>query len=140
LIWTWSNPAESTPTSGIWSLPRPCLCKPPLIMDAVCRNITIVGEAARKLDEPFQRAHPQRPWSRTIGAEHRHARLRVPQSRVYRTGFADEIEPQAVRQAGRASLTPAPQYTSISGYFPPDGRTSPWPASPFRSSPTVPAM
>jgi uncharacterized protein with HEPN domain len=25
----------------------------PLIMDAVCRNITIIGEAARKLDEAF---------------------------------------------------------------------------------------
>jgi uncharacterized protein with HEPN domain len=33
----------------------------PLIMDAVCRNITIIGEAARKLDEPFQRAHPEIP-------------------------------------------------------------------------------
>jgi uncharacterized protein with HEPN domain len=29
----------------------------PLIMDAVCRNITIIGEAARKLDDAFQRAH-----------------------------------------------------------------------------------
>ncbi len=25
----------------------------PLIMDAVCRNITIIGEAARRLDEAF---------------------------------------------------------------------------------------
>jgi uncharacterized protein with HEPN domain len=40
----------------------------PLIMDAVCRNITIIGEAARKLDEPFQRAHPEIPWSGIIGA------------------------------------------------------------------------
>ena len=28
----------------------------PLIMDAVCRNITIIGEAARKLDDSFQQA------------------------------------------------------------------------------------
>ena len=40
----------------------------PLIMDAVCRNITIIGEAARKLDEPFQRVHPEIPWSGIIGA------------------------------------------------------------------------
>jgi uncharacterized protein with HEPN domain len=40
----------------------------PLIMDAVCRNITIIGEAARKLDDSFQRAHPEIPWSGMIGA------------------------------------------------------------------------
>ena len=39
----------------------------PLIMDAVCRNITIIGEAARKLDDAFQRAHPEIPWSGIIG-------------------------------------------------------------------------
>jgi uncharacterized protein with HEPN domain len=39
----------------------------PLVMDAVCRHITIIGEAARKLDEPFQRAHPEIPWSGIIG-------------------------------------------------------------------------
>jgi uncharacterized protein with HEPN domain len=40
----------------------------PLIMDAVCRNITIIGEAARKLDDAFHRAHPEIPWSGIIGA------------------------------------------------------------------------
>ncbi len=40
----------------------------PLIMDAVCRNITIIGEAARRLDESFHRAHPEIPWSGIIGA------------------------------------------------------------------------
>jgi len=39
-----------------------------LIMDAVCRNITIIGEAARRLDEPFRRAHPEIPWSSLVGA------------------------------------------------------------------------
>jgi len=39
-----------------------------LIMDAVCRNITIIGEAARRLDEEFQRSHPEIPWSSIIGA------------------------------------------------------------------------
>jgi uncharacterized protein with HEPN domain len=40
----------------------------PLVMDAVCRNITIIGEAARQLDESFHRAHPEIPWSGIIGA------------------------------------------------------------------------
>jgi uncharacterized protein with HEPN domain len=40
----------------------------PLIMDAVCRNVTIIGEAARRLDESFHRAHPEIPWSGIIGA------------------------------------------------------------------------
>jgi uncharacterized protein with HEPN domain len=39
-----------------------------LIMDAVCRHIAIIGEAARRLDEEFQRAHPEIPWSGIIGA------------------------------------------------------------------------
>ena len=39
-----------------------------MIMDAVCRNITIIGEAARKLDDSFRRAHPEIPWSGIIGA------------------------------------------------------------------------
>lgn len=40
----------------------------PLIMDAIRRNITIIGEAARKLDEPFRRKHTEIPWSGIIGA------------------------------------------------------------------------
>ena len=40
----------------------------PLIMDAVCRNITIIAESALKLDEPFRQAHPEIPWSGLIGA------------------------------------------------------------------------
>jgi uncharacterized protein with HEPN domain len=39
-----------------------------MIMDAVCRNIAIIGEAARKLDESFQQAHPEIPWSGIVGA------------------------------------------------------------------------
>ena len=37
-------------------------------MDAVCRNITIIGEAARKLDDSFHREHSEIPWSGIIGA------------------------------------------------------------------------
>jgi uncharacterized protein with HEPN domain len=39
-----------------------------LVMDAVCRNITVIGEAARKLDDDFRRDHPEIPWSGLIGA------------------------------------------------------------------------
>jgi len=40
----------------------------PLIMDAICRNITIIGEAARQLDESFRQKHAEVPWSGLIGA------------------------------------------------------------------------
>ena len=40
----------------------------PLIMDAICRNITIIGEAARQLDESFRQTHTEIPWSGIIGA------------------------------------------------------------------------
>ncbi len=34
----------------------------PMIQDAVCRNLEIIGEAARRFDEPFRIAHPEIPW------------------------------------------------------------------------------
>jgi uncharacterized protein with HEPN domain len=37
-------------------------------MDAICRNITIIGEAARQLDESFRKKHTEIPWSGLIGA------------------------------------------------------------------------
>lgn len=33
-----------------------------------CRNITIIGEAARNPDGDFRRTHPEIPWSSLIGA------------------------------------------------------------------------
>jgi uncharacterized protein with HEPN domain len=39
-----------------------------LVMDAVCRQITIIGEAARRVEEPFRRAHPEIPWAGLVGA------------------------------------------------------------------------
>ena len=32
-----------------------------VVNDAVCRNLEIIGEAARKLDEGFRAAHPEIP-------------------------------------------------------------------------------
>jgi uncharacterized protein with HEPN domain len=34
----------------------------PLVHDAVCRNLEIMGEAARKVDEAFRAAYPEIPW------------------------------------------------------------------------------
>jgi uncharacterized protein with HEPN domain len=40
----------------------------PLVLDTVCRNITVIGEAARTIDSTFHLAHPEIPWSGLIGA------------------------------------------------------------------------
>src|SRR6266545_7357595 len=34
----------------------------PLVNDGVCRNLEIIGEAARRFDETFRSAHPEIPW------------------------------------------------------------------------------
>ena len=33
-----------------------------LVHDAVCRNLEIIGEAARRFDEAFRLGHPEVPW------------------------------------------------------------------------------
>jgi uncharacterized protein with HEPN domain len=33
-----------------------------LLLDAVCRNLEILGEASRKVGQEFRAAHPQIPW------------------------------------------------------------------------------
>ncbi len=38
----------------------------PLLVDAVCRNLEIIGEAAAKLDPHFRQAHPEVPWRQVI--------------------------------------------------------------------------
>jgi uncharacterized protein with HEPN domain len=38
----------------------------PLVVDAVCRNLEIIGEAASKLDPPFRQAHSEIPWRSII--------------------------------------------------------------------------
>jgi uncharacterized protein with HEPN domain len=34
----------------------------PVVHDAVCRNLEIIGEAARRLDDAFRAAHAGIPW------------------------------------------------------------------------------
>ena len=33
-----------------------------LVHDAVCRNLEVIGEAARRFDDAFRAAHPEIPW------------------------------------------------------------------------------
>jgi uncharacterized protein with HEPN domain len=40
----------------------------PIVLDAVCRNLEIIGEAAGKLDESYRKAHPEIPWRSIIDA------------------------------------------------------------------------
>ena len=34
----------------------------PVVNDAVCRNLEILGEAARRIDDDFRASHPEIPW------------------------------------------------------------------------------
>ncbi len=39
-----------------------------IIFDAVIRELEIIGEAAGKIDEEFQKQYPDIPWRKIIGA------------------------------------------------------------------------
>ena len=39
----------------------------PMLVDAVCRNLEIIGEAASKLDAEFRTRHSEVPWRNIIG-------------------------------------------------------------------------
>jgi uncharacterized protein with HEPN domain len=38
-----------------------------MVQDPVLRNFEIIGEAAKRLDEPYRLAHPQIPWRALAG-------------------------------------------------------------------------
>lgn len=42
----------------------------PLLQDGLVRQLTIVGEAARRLSPTLQEAHPEIPWSDIVGMRH----------------------------------------------------------------------
>jgi uncharacterized protein with HEPN domain len=42
-----------------------------LVIDAVARNLEIIGEAARQLPEEFRNAHTQIPWTQIAGLRNR---------------------------------------------------------------------
>jgi uncharacterized protein with HEPN domain len=39
-----------------------------MVLDAVCRNLEILGEAAKRMDPEFRAAHPEIPWRKMAGA------------------------------------------------------------------------
>ena len=42
-----------------------------LVIDAVARNLEIIGEAARQLPEEFKQIHTQIPWNQIAGLRNR---------------------------------------------------------------------
>jgi len=40
-------------------------------IDAVIRNLTVIGEAANRLSQEFKNRHPDVPWHRIVGLRHR---------------------------------------------------------------------
>ena len=41
---------------------RPAWTSVRVVHDAVCRNLEIIGEAARRFDDGFRADHPEIPW------------------------------------------------------------------------------
>jgi len=41
----------------------------PMIQDAVVWNLEIIGEATRRLAQPFRTAHPELPWPKMDGIQ-----------------------------------------------------------------------
>lgn len=65
-----------------------------IVMDAVCRNLQIIGEAARKMDETFKQAHPEVPWRDAVG-------LRNVIVHVY-----DDLVPGMIREVVERDIPP----------------------------------
>jgi uncharacterized protein with HEPN domain len=42
-----------------------------LVIDAVARNLEIIGEAVRQLPEDFRQVHPEIPWTQIAGLRNR---------------------------------------------------------------------
>jgi uncharacterized protein with HEPN domain len=62
-----------------------------LVQDAVMREITIIGEAARHISSSLKKANPEIPWSSIIGMRniliHEYFEIDVPE--VWKTVQAD---------------------------------------------------
>jgi uncharacterized protein with HEPN domain len=39
----------------------------PMVQDAILRNFEVIGEAAKRLDDTYRRAHPEVPWRALAG-------------------------------------------------------------------------
>lgn len=72
-----------------------------LIQNAVMRQIQIIGEAARKISQPYRQENPDIPWNGIIGMRHRlvHEYFRIIPERVWDVvdkdipGLIEIIEP-----------------------------------------------
>lgn len=42
-----------------------------MVVDAVVRNLEVIGEAAKRLPESFQNKHPEIPWRQIAGLRNR---------------------------------------------------------------------
>jgi len=62
-----------------------------LVQSAVLVPLEIIGEAARRVSEETQRAHPEIPWVQMIGMRNRliHEYFQVDLARVWETVQAD---------------------------------------------------
>jgi len=58
-----------------------------LLQNATMRLITIIGEAAGKVSDEFQKKHPEIPWREMTGMRHRlvHDYFKIDVSRVWDT-------------------------------------------------------
>ena len=58
-------------TSYIGAMDKDSFLKDTRTVDAVVRNLEIIGEAASRIPEDFKTIHPQIPWRRAIGLRNR---------------------------------------------------------------------
>lgn len=67
-------------------------------IDAVTRNLEIVGEAARQMDESMKSRYPDIPWHRIVGLRHRivHDYFGVDVSLIWTIASKDALELSAI--------------------------------------------
>jgi len=46
---------------------RDCFLRDAMVHDAVVRNLEIIGEAAKRVDDAYRAAHPEVPWRALAG-------------------------------------------------------------------------
>lgn len=73
-----------------------------LVIDAVARNLEIIGEATRQLPEEFRRHHAEVLWTQIAGL----------QNRIVHDYFGLDLE-----SSGKSSSTICPNWRSKSAFF-----------------------
>ncbi len=82
-----------------------------MVQAAVERQVEILGEAARRVSDPFKTAHPEIPWRRIVGMRNvlAHEYGEIIQSRMWAL-TVDQI-PELIVQL-EPLITPSPKGTS----------------------------